>query len=362
MQLDILDRYIIRKYLTTFGFTLLILTLIACVIDFSEKVDNFIREPITRFEIFQYFATFIPFINTMLVPLYALIAVIFFTSRMANDSEVISIFNAGVSFRRFLRPFMLAAGGIALVHLALTHLIVPMSNKIRVRIENKYIWKDNDKGKSDNVHLFLDPHNKVYVQNYRKADSTARDFRIEKLDSTGFMREIIKSSNARYLGKEKKWRLEGYTRRTFSGLHETFSPDNPPLDTALALAPEDFVQYANQNEMLTTPELYQLIQKQRTRGAGKARKYEIELHRRTAEPFTILILTLIGVAMAARKVRGGVGLHLAVGIGVGAVFIFLSRFVATIAMQPDVPVFLGVWTPNLIFGGVAAYMLSRAQQ
>ena len=362
LKISLLDKYIIKKYLTTFGFIVLILTLIACVIDFSEKADVFTKGEISKKEIFfGHYLNFIPHISTLLFPLYALISVVFFTSRMAYNSEIISILNAGVSFGRLARPYLIAGGIIAFTHLVLNHFIVPRGNKERLRIEHTYITKTSDKGKTENIHMFLDPNTKIFIGFFRKSDTTARDFRIEKYENND-LKSIIKAENLEWKGYPNKWRMTQVQRRTLNGLRETLETGITAIDTTLNIQPEDFVRYHNQNEMLTTPELYREIYKLDERGMGNTKPYEIEVHRRTSEPFTIIILTLIGMALAARKVRGGIGLHLAMGIGLGAIFIFLSKFSVTFAMQPDIPAIVGVWVPNIIFGFVAAYLVKNAQK
>ena len=185
LSFSILDKYIIKKYISTFGFVVLIFTLVACVIDYSEKADAYKQKMVTKKEIFlDYYPNYIPYINMLLFPLYALIAVIFFTSRMAYNSEVISIFNAGVSFRRLMRPYLFGGIVIASIHLLCNHYIVPQGNKARLNFEHKYIATTQDKGKTDNVHMFLDSKTKIYIGYYRKSDTTARDFRIEHYENS----------------------------------------------------------------------------------------------------------------------------------------------------------------------------------
>jgi len=360
-HIKILYAYIIKKYLGSFGFVVLIFTLIACVIDLSEKIENFIREPITRKEIFvDYYLNFIPHINALLLPLYALIAVIFFTSRMAYNSEIISILNAGVSFRRLLIPYMMAAGIIGVIQLVLNHLIVPAGNKKRLAIEHKYIWKTNDRGKTENVHMFLNADTKIYIGNYRKQDSTMHAIRLE-LYKNDTLVSVLKADDAAFQKNTNTWKLHAVQRRSFSGLNEYFTKQTE-LDTTINVYPDDFVRYLEQNEMLTTPELQEEIAKANRRGLGNPKSYVMELHRRSAEPVSIIILTLIGMPLAARKVRGGFGLHMALGIGIGAIFAFFSKLSVAIAAQPNVPAFLGIWIPNIIFGAVAVYLLYKAQR
>jgi lipopolysaccharide export system permease protein len=358
-----LDKYIIRKFLSTFFFTALIFTLIAGVIDFSEKVEKIIEEPITAREVaLGYYANFILYIDGLLWPLFTLIAVIFFTSRMAYNSEIISIFNAGVSFQRLLRPYLISAAFVASLLLLGNHYVIPNGNKSMLNIVYTYFDKNKDKGKTRDVHLFVDPDTKVYVRNFRKRDSTATDFRVEHFrgDELAY---LIKANRAEWQGPPNQWRLHDYEKRTFDGINETFLHQRGQyIDTTLNFSPDDFVDFAEQQAMMTTPELKRFIHKQERRGAGNVQKYKIELYRRSAEPFTIFILTIIGVAIAARKVRGGVGLHLAIGVGIGALFIFLSRFAIVFATGKAIPALLGIWSPNLVFSFVALLLIRRAQK
>lgn len=358
-----LDRYIIKKFLKTFFFTVLIFSMISAIIDFSEKVEKFIEEPITKHEIIvDYYPNFILHIAGLLWPLFTLIAVIFFTSRLAYNSEIISIFNAGVSFRRLMRPYLLAATFIAGLHFVGNHWFIPKGNKTRLDIVHTHIWRDNDKGKTRDVHMFLEPGTKVYINYYRKRDSTARKFRIERFENHELV-YLLKAASAEWMGPPNQWRLRNYEIRTFDGLEEELIlGKGKQIDTTLNLTPDDFVDYKEQHTMLTTPQLMQYINAQKNRGVGNTKKYEIEVYRRTAEAFTIFILTIIGMAIAARKVRGGLGFHLALGVGISAIFIFLSRFAIVFATGQAIPVLLGIWVPNIVFSFVAAYLVVNAQK
>ena len=279
---------------------------------------------------------------------------------MAYNSEIISILNAGVSFRRLLIPYMMAAGIIGVLQLVLNHLIVPAGNKKRLAIEHKYIWKTNDRGKTENVHMFLNADTKIYIGNYRKQDSTMHAIRLELYKHDSLV-SVLKADDATFQTATNTWKLRSVQRRSFSGLNEYFTKQTE-LDTTINVYPDDFVRYLEQNEMLTTPELREEIAKADRRGLGNPKSYVMELHRRSAEPVSIIILTLIGMPLAARKVRGGFGLHMALGIGIGAIFAFFSKLSVAIAAQPNVPAFLGIWIPNIIFGAVALYLLYKAQR
>lgn len=362
-MLKTLDRYILKKFMTTFFFTVLIFSMIAMVIDFSEKIEKFIEEPITQREIIlDYYPNFLLFIASLLWPLFTLIAVIFFTSRLASNSEIISIFNAGVSYRRFMRPYLIGAGIIALMSLAGNHYFVPMGNKQMLRVVYTYIDKNNDKGKTQNVHLFVSPDTKVFIEFFRKRDTTARNFRIEHFEDNR-LTSLLKAESARWVGAKQQWQLNDYEIHTFNGLQEgLIIGRGQQVDTTLNLTPDDFVDYKEQHSMMTTPELKRYIANQKKRGVGNTNKYEVELYRRTADAFTIFILTIIGMSIASRKVRGGIGLHLAIGILLGAIFIFLSRFSIVFATGQVVPPLVGMWIPNIVFGAIAVYLVVKAQK
>ncbi len=361
-MLKTLDRYLIRKYLSTFFFSLLIFTLISMAIDFSDKVKSFIEKPCSFKEIMvDYYVGFVLNIGGLLLPLYVLIAVIFFTSRLAFNSEILSILNAGVSFQRLLRPYLIAAGVVAVLHILLNHFLIPIGNKSRLRFEREYVWTEQEKGKKSNVHFLLGPGMKVYIQGYDKDKQTATGLRLEKFEGNRLI-SILDAQRAAWQDSTKRWTLNNYSIRNFDGLKESYRRFNAPLDTAINLVPQDFIWYHNQNEEMTTFELREAIARDRSRGLLTSRNYEIELQRRTADAFTIIILTIIGLAVAGRKVRGGMGLHLAIGIGLGAMYILLSKFAVSFAASGSVPVALGMWIPNIAFTVVALLLVSRAQK
>lgn len=356
-----LDWYIVGKFLSTFFFTVIIFSMVTLIIDFSEKVERFIEtENITKSIIaFEYFPTFLLFILGFLWPMLTLISVVFFTSRLANNSEILSMLNAGMSFRRLLRPYWVASGFLFILYLVGVHYIIPKANAHRGMIDRVYFSRNRDQGKTSNVHFFVAPGTKVFMTHYSKRDSTARNFRIERIEDSELV-SLTKASRAKYV--DGAWRLDNYEIRHFDGLEETIEVGGPrTLDTVINLQPADFVEYQEEQSGLTTPQLIDRIRRQRDRGAN-SRKYEVELARRSAEPFTIFILTLIGVSVAGRKVRGGVGIQLALGIFIGALFVFISRFASTISAASDLPVYLGMWMPNLIFAAAAIWLATRAQR
>ena len=362
-MLKIIDIYIIKKYLQTFFFVMLIFTMISVAIDFSEKVKDYLEATCTKKEILlDYTLNFILYINGMLMPIYTLIGVIFFTARMAENAELISILNAGVSFKRILRPYLIAGSIVTFIFLCCTHFLVPNGNKKRLAFERKYIDKHSDKGKKDNVHLFIGKNLKAYIRYYSPTDSMIRDLRIEKIENNEIT-SILEASSAQWHGKTQSWTLSAYEIHSFNGLKETLIQNTTtPLDTVLNLYPRDFVFFANEKERMTTPELMKSIQQEYLKGAFNPKNLEIELHRRTSEPFMVLILSVLGLSIAGRKVRGGMGMQLAIGIGLGAIYVFISRFSATFANANELPAIVGVWIPNFLYLLIALYTVSKAQK
>ncbi len=358
-----LDIYIIKKFLGAFMFTMLLFTIISVAIDYSSKVEKFIEKDCVAYEIcFDYYVNFIWYINGLLTPIYVLIAVIFFTSRLAFNSEFISILNAGVSYRRIMRPYLIAASIITFTHLYANHFLIPHGNKVRLDFEHKYIWTTNDKMKKRDIHMFVDPETKIFIRHFRKTEQYASDLRLEKYRE-GQLIEYLKCKKASWIGPPNKWQLEDYEIRYFDGLNERLVlGEREKLDTTLNITPDDFVRYKNQMEMMDTQDMREFIKREKSRGLGNTQIYAIEISQRTAEPFSTIILTLLGMSIASRKVRGGIGLHLAIGIGLGAVYVFLSKFAESFAVNLDISPVYAIWIPNVVYFFIAMYTLLKAQK
>jgi lipopolysaccharide export system permease protein len=357
-----LDKYLIRKFLETFFFSLMICTMISVAIDFSDKVQSFIEKPCTfKNVVVDYYFGFMGYISGLLMPMYTLIAVVFFTSRLAFNAEILSIFNAGVSFNRLMRPYLMAAGIVASLHLVLNHFAIPYFNKSRLWFEHTFVWTDQEKGRTSNVHFLLSPDTKAYIRGYNKSSKIASGLRLEHFEGSKII-SILDAESALWKGDPNKWQLNNFSIRTFDGLHEKYVWQPHPVDTTLDLTPRDFVFYENENQEMTTPELNEAINRDRERGLTVTKNYEIEKTRRTADAVTNIIVAIIGLAVAGRKVRGGMGLHLAIAIGIGALFIMLSKFAVSFASSGSLPVLLGMWIPNIVFGLVALLLVANAQK
>lgn len=361
LKFKVLDAYLIKQYLSTVFFSLLIFSMISCAIDFSDKVQSIIEKPCTWKDVLAYYMGFVTHMASLLLPLYTLIGVVFFTSRLASNAEILSVFNAGISFRRLLQPYLIAAGTVMLLHLTINHFAAPILNQWRLWFEHTYVWVDQDKGKTTNVHLLISEDTKVFVRGYNKNAKTISGLRLERFNGNR-VTSILEAESASWKGEPNRWSVPKWSVRTFDGLRETFTQHNTPLDTAINITPSDFVYYANQREQMTTPELQEAIARDRGRGLPYTKSYEVEMYRRTADAFTIIILTIIGLAVAGRKVRGGMGLHLALGIGIGAAYIVFSKFTVSFATGGSLPVWLGMWLPNIAFGLMAWWLVMRAQK
>lgn len=349
--------------MSTFLFTIAMITMIAIAIDFFEKINKFLADTVTTKEIvFDYYLNFIPWINGLLWPIFILISVIFFTSRMASNSEIVAMLSAGITFRRIMRPFIISAIAIASVLWFGKNYLIPKSTKIKNEFAAEHIKQSSKKALDDNTHFYLNPNEKVYVRYFRRSDSTAQNFRFEKFNNNK-LTYVLKARKLKFIAPPDRWQLIDYQYRKIDGIHEELKITNGgKMDTTFNFTPSDFIRYARQMEMMTTPELQRFIHQEQERGIDTAKKYKTELYSRTADPFTILIVTLIGFAVASRKVRGGMGLHLAAGVIIGSAYVILSRFSMTFAINMNMPTLLGAWIPNIIFSVIAYFLIKGAQK
>lgn len=358
-----LDQYIIGKFLVAFFYTALIFTLIAIVIDFAEKSEKILNSEASWNEIiFTYYLNYIPYINGLLWPLFSLIAVIFFTSRLASDSEFIALLNAGISFERLLLPYLLGAFFIASLYFFGGHYVIPRANKAKFDFEYSQLRDGADKGRTRNVHFMLDENTKIFIRYYRKSDTSARDVRIEEF-SDGRVRKITDIKRLRWVGPPNNWEILDFVEHIYGEDSERlFKFPDSVRRLSLNLYPSDFEEFKHDRDQLTSPQLLEYLRDQRRRGRSGLKIYEVEFQRRTADAVTIIILTIIGMAVASRKERGGAGVHLAFGIALGASFVFLSRFSIAFATNQETSAVFGVWLPNILFSLVAAYLVFRAQR
>ncbi len=358
MGIKKLDWYIIGKLVSTFFFAIMILALISCVIDYSEKVDNIVSKKVPLAEVANYYKNFIPHITALLFPLFIFIATIFFTSKIAYKSEIIAILSSGVSFQRFLRPYVIGGGFLCLVSLIANHWIIPVANKQRIAFEDKYINESNYVYAGDNIHLGISKDNYIYMQNFNFGNLTGNRFTAEIIKGTQLKQKLM----ADYIvfdSVKKIWHLHNVVIRNNDTLSESI---HKVTDTNIkySFVPLDLSRTDAIKEALTTPQLTNYIAQEQLRGRENLNLYYIEKDRRSAQPFAGFVLTLMGACIASRKIRGGSGLHLALGIVISAIYIMFMQLSTTFSAKSTLSPFIAVWIPNVIFAGVA-YLLYRRQ-
>jgi len=355
--LKIIDWYIIKKYLGTFIFTLMLFIVISVVFDVSEHMDNFLTKHATLGEIvFKYYAGFVPFYMNLLSPLINFLAVIYFTAKMANQTEIVPILSGKVSFNRFLRPYFVAAALIFVVSFFANVYLIPFTNKLKLDFENTHGFY-GDASKNE-VHLKLDMHTYVYVQSYDPNSHTGFQFTMEKFDGDK-LREKLVANSIVYDSLKRRWSFRNYSVRYVNGLREKIVMNVPQKDTSLDLHPTDFVVNNNYPAM-SLSELNKDIDKEKLRGAGDLKDLQNEKYRRFVYPFSSFVLTLIGVSISSRKVRGGIGLPLGIGLFLCFAYVVVDKFAVVFALKTSLSPIIGVFIPNGVFGLLGLYLLKKA--
>ncbi len=358
MELTIIDRYIIRKYLGTFVFTMAIFTVVAVIFDISERLDDFMKRnaPLEKI-VFEYYAGFIPFYLNFLSPLINFIAVIFFTAKMADQTEIVPILNGGMSFRRFLRPYFISATIICVVTFAFNIYIIPRTNKLKIGFENIYV-KPLDNNSKSSTHMQLDRNSFVYVDNFDNDRKIGYNFILENFEGQE-LREKLVADRITWDSIQRQWRIDNYTIRVVDGLKEKMIKGTSK-DTVLDMSPQDFEIRDNIFEAMTTSELNERIHKEEIRGTGLMVNLKLEKYKRFIYPFSAYILTLMGVSLSSKKVRGGIGLSLGVGIALSFTYILFIQFATMFSLKGGLPPFIAVLIPSCIFLVVGLFLLYKA--
>ncbi|MBC8051729.1 MAG: LptF/LptG family permease [Sphingobacteriaceae bacterium] len=358
LKIKILDWYIIRKYLGTFAFTMAIFSVIIVVFDISERLDDFIKHdaPVSKI-LFQYYAGFLPFYLNFLSPLINFIAVIFFTAKMADQTEIVPILSGGVSFYRFLWPYFISSFVIFFVTLIFNLFIIPETNKLYVEFENVYIDPKSDNTKMY-THLQLNKDSYVYIENFDNNQKVGYRFSLEKFNGHELIEKTV-ADRILWDSVKYKWKLENFSTRKINGLKETMIT-GATKDTSLDMRPLDFEIYDNLTKAMNMRQLNTRIEKEKIRGAGIMDELLLEKYRRFIYPFSSFVLTLMGVALSSRKVRGGIGLPLGLGIFLSFVYIVFIQFANMFSLKGGLPPIIAVIIPNIIFGILGFYLLIKA--
>ena len=358
-----LDWYIIKKFLGTFIFSILLIIAVVIVFDFNERIDKFTSShaPWQKI-IFTYYLNFIPYFANLLSPLFVFISVIFFTSKMADNSEIIAMRSNGMSFNRLLKPYFISAALIAVFSFFFGGYVIPHSNVTRLNFENKYIKKQKI-SIVDNVQLQVDTGVVAFISSYNSATKTGINFSLDKFVNkklvshlTALKIQYDTVSDTRY-----KWNLSNYRIRKLRGMHEIITAGNQ-MDSIISMEPSDLLYTRNQQETMTMPELRDYIEKQRMRGSSNVSLFEIEYHKRIASAFAAFILTLIGVTLSCEKRKGGMGLSLGAGLALSFSYIMFQSISSTFAVNAGWPAAISVWIPNIIFIFIALFLYRRTPQ
>jgi len=353
-----IDIYIIRKFLGTYFYSILLLTIIIIIFDISEKIDDFIeKDAPLKAIIFQYYLNFIPYFVNMFSSLFTFIAVVYFTSRMASNTEIVAILNAGISFWRFLLPYLVSAVFLTLLSFALMNYVIPYTNRDLRAFEKQYI-KNPFKSNQMNLHMQLEPGTYVYLENFNSIGKIGYRFSLEKFDSTGLTLKL-KADMITWDSIHSQWKMTNYVTRKIKPQGETIYRGRE-TDTVMAFTPADFMVDIEDAKVMTYDQLNRFIEREKMRGSTLTGQFNLEKYKRLTFPFANIVLTFIGVALSSRKVRGGIGMHLGMGIGIAFTFILLLQVSSVFAIFGNLPASIALWIPNFIYSVIAIILLRLA--
>jgi len=354
-----IDFYIIKKFLGTFFYAIALIISISIVFDIAEKIDDFLSKDVSlKTIIFDYYVNFIPYFANLFSGLFTFIAVIYFTSKLAYNTEIIAILSSGVSYNRLMRPYFVGAAVIVLFSYVLGNYIIPPANKKRVDFTNTYVGSRKP-GLENNVHRQIEPGVFIYMSSYNASNDVGYKFTIEKFEG----RKLVSKLSSDYIKwdrEKKKWVIHDYSIRTIDGYTEKITMGTQ-IDTTLNMLPEDYQVVANIVETMTLPMLNKAIDNLKLRGVNTI-DYEIEKHKRRSGPFSAFILTIIGVSLASRKIKGGIGFHLGLGLLLSFSYILFMQVTTVFATSDLLVPWVAMWIPNLLYGALAFFLYRRAAQ
>ncbi len=356
-----MDWYIIRKFIGTYIYSILLIISVSIVFDVNENLAKFTsyNAPM-RAIVFDYYANFIPYFANLFSPLFVFIAVIFFTSKLAGNSEIIAMLACGMSFRRLLRPYLVSAALIAALNFFLGAYIIPKGTVVRHDFESLY--KNNKKNTTaNNIQLMVDKGVVAYISQYDNTRKTGYGFSLYKFENKKLVSNLT-ANVIQYdtIAEERyHWKARSYKIRTLKGMREQIT-SGIELDTIIQMEPMDLIFSKGQQETFTSPELKRYISKQQERGSSNVVQYEVEYHKRIAASFASFILTIIGASLSSRKRKGGMGLYLGIGLALSFAYIMLQTISATFAINASTPPIIAAWIPNFIYVFIAYYCYKQA--
>ena len=354
-----LDRYIIVKFLGTYFFAIALIISIAVVFDVNENIDRFInnKAPLEAI-VFDYYLNFIPYYTNLFSPLFVFIAVIFFTSKLAENSEIIAMFSTGMSFKRLMVPYMISAAIISAVTFVLGTEVIPTGSVTRLKFEEQY-KKKKSADYARNIQLEVDTGVVAYMERYENYNKTGYRFSLDKFEDHKLVSHLTARRITYDTASYHKWIIRDYMIREMRGMKEVITRGER-IDSIIKMEPQDFLITRGQQETMTSPQLREYIQKQKQRGFANIKEFEVEYHRRIAMSFAAFILTAIGLSLSSRKVKGGMGLHLGIGLALSFSYILFQTISATFAISGNMPPALAVWVPNILYLFIAIYLYHKA--
>lgn len=352
-----LDWYIIKKFLGTFFLSIVLILSIAIVFDLTEKIDDFFEHQVPLKEIIlEYYLPFIPFYLDMFSTMFIFISVIFFTSRLAGNSEIIAMQAAGVSYHRLMVPYAISATILFLLSLWLGGWVIPRSSSHMIAFTDKYVEHFSAEN-ARNVQMEVEPGTIFYVESFQRRSKIGYRCAIEHFEGKTLVSRTI--ADRIYYDSLYNWHLDRYTQRTFTGLHEHLERGERK-DIVIPITPDEMFITAQQADQMTTPELRHYMQRQRERGSGNVKAFEVKYHKRWAGPLGAFIMTLLGVTMSSRRVRGGMGKNLGIGIVLTALYILFSTVSTTFSVNNVMSPFMAAWLPNFVFLAISIPLYLRA--
>lgn len=352
-----LDRYIIGKFLGTFVLSIVLIMSIVIIMDITEKIDKFFEKnaPLDAI-VFDYYLNLIPFYFNMLSPLFTFIAVIFFTSKLAGNTEIVAIQASGVSYNRFLRPYFISATIIAVFTFILSGYVIPKANETRLDFENEYIKRFKSEN-VNNTQLEVEDGVILFIQHFESRNNKGIHVSMEKFEG----KTLVSRMTAQRIKWDSAyvWTLEDYLIRDFDGMKENIRRGES-IDTTINIQPNELFINALESPQMDNTELSQYLNRQKERGVGNIKAFEDEYYKRFSMPFAAFILMLIGVTLSSRKVRGGTGVNIAIGIVLSFTYIVFSTFSTTFSVNGSMPTLLAAWLPNIIFSVIAFYFYKKA--
>lgn len=351
----ILDLYIIKKFLGTYFFAILLILAITVMFDINEKLDSFLKAPLHA-TIFDYFLNFLPYFANQFSPLFTFIACIFFTSKLADNSEIIAMLSSGVSFRRLMRPYIVSATVIAALTWVLGAYIIPPANVKRIEYTNTYV-KNKRVDYGSNIQMMVAPGEIAYMSRYDNTTRTGYRFSLDKFDGKRLVSRL--TANTIRWDSLYRWQVRDYMIRDIDGIRESIRRGNR-LDTMIPFEPRDFLISKNDQETLTSPQLQEYIARQKERGVANIEAFEIENERRYAMCAAAFILTVIGMTLSSKKVKGGMGINIGIGLVLSFSYILFMTVTSTFAISGYTSPFVAMWIPNLIYMVIAVVLYRRA--